>query len=278
MQYSPKRFVTPENWFTCWLEKPYFQHLDQLFALRKFDTFIDVQTLNSMARKNGLEDIQFVCDHALQNNEATLQTDGLYYEEIIYKTGCVPTRPKNWHDLFNALIWCLFPASKKALNQLHISEIQQHGLHPRTAVRNRVTHFDECGAVLTYRDEAHLEALQNHRWHEAFVEKRSAWQQSTKLFMFGHANYEMLLAPYIGLTGKYIAVAVSDEFYQMPLLAQYQYLDGEVSKLINSGSLFREKKVMKPLPLLGIPGWDADNESPDYYRNQDYFRPLRARG
>lgn len=277
MQYSPKRFVTPENWFTSWLEKPYFKHLAQLFRMQQQSGFVDVATLNAWAAASGLSGMRFVCDAALQKKETALQTDGLYYEEIIHQTGCVPTRPDSWHDLFNALIWCLFPASKKALNQLHISEIQQHGLHPRTAVRNRVTHFDECGAVLTYCDKTHLQALQNHQWHEAFVEQRQKWQASTQLFMFGHANYEMLLAPYIGLTGKYIAIAVTDDFYAMPLEEQYQYLDKELCKLIHKGALFREKKMMKPLPLLGIPGWDPNNDSPEYYDNQDYFRPLRTR-
>ena len=29
------------------------------------------------------------------------------------------------------------------------------------------------------------------------------------------------------------------------------------------------------VPILGIPGWCADNESEDYYDDTDYFRPGR---
>jgi hypothetical protein len=31
------------------------------------------------------------------------------------------------------------------------------------------------------------------------------------------------------------------------------------------------------VPLLGVPGWSADNESESYYDNTAYFRPGRQR-
>ncbi|BDX07458.1 DUF3025 domain-containing protein [Planctobacterium marinum] len=275
MQHSPKRFKTPENWYTDWLSQPYFVHVKTLFDLYGFGDFPTTKYLNQWIQERGITDIEFVCDEAIQGGQYAEQTAGLYYEEIIARCNFVPTRKNNWHDLFNALIWLLFPKSKKALNQLHMAEIKEHGLNPRTAVRNRVTHFDECGAVLVFADEAHLEALQGHRWVEAFVDCKNLWQQNTQLFMFGHANYEMLLDPYLGLTGKYVAIKVEPEFYQLPLLQQYAWLDDKLLELIEQGALFEQKAVLKPLPLLGIPGWDAANEDPEYYANQDYFRPLR---
>ena len=275
MQHSPKRFKTPENWFVDWLSRPYFSHLKTLFELQECNDFPDIAVLNQWAQERTISEVQFVCDDAIQAGDYAAQTEGLYYEEIIARCNFIPTRKNNWHDLFNALIWLLFPKSKKALNQLHMAEISEYGLNPRTAVRNRVTHFDECGGVLIFTDDTHLKALQEHRWVEAFVEGKLFWQQSTQLFMFGHANYEMLLDPYLGLTGKYVAIQVASSFYQLSIEQQYAWLDDTLLERIEQGQLFAQKGALKPLPLLGIPGWDAANEDPAYYANREYFRPLR---
>ena len=41
------------------------------------------------------------------------------YEPRCYLTGEVQTRPENWHDLFNALVWLTFPKAKAAINARH---------------------------------------------------------------------------------------------------------------------------------------------------------------
>ena len=41
------------------------------------------------------------------------------YEVRIFETGEVQTRPDNWHDLFNALVWLAFPKTKAVLNRHH---------------------------------------------------------------------------------------------------------------------------------------------------------------
>jgi hypothetical protein len=42
--------------------------------------------------------------------------DGLVYECRIWETGEVETRPDNWHDFFNALVWLSFPQTKIAVS------------------------------------------------------------------------------------------------------------------------------------------------------------------
>jgi hypothetical protein len=37
------------------------------------------------------------------------------YARRIVDTGCVPTRPGNWHDFLNALVWAAFPRAKRTL-------------------------------------------------------------------------------------------------------------------------------------------------------------------
>ncbi len=196
-----------------------------------------------------------------------------YYEQIVFQEHKVPTRCDNWHDFFNALIWMLFPQSKQALNRLHIDDISQHGLSPRTRRRNHITHFDECGVILAYEDEQDIQALAEHQWQDSFIAQRPRWGQQIDAFCFGHANLEMLLNPFTGLTGKWLGVKVEATFWQMSLAQQYAYLDKAfVTQHVQAGS-FNLPKPLKPLPLLGIPGWWPQNQDPDFYTNTDYFRP-----
>lgn len=268
MSQESRRFKTPQNWNLDFTQKPFFSDLAQLMRFDAYTDFPDVTVLNKLVDPQ--HEYQFVDDDISQ----ALNPDGLHYEQFIHQKQLIPTRKDNWHDLFNAAIWLLFPNTKRLLNLIHIEEIDAFGLNPRTPLRNKVTHFDECGGVLLYEDPDHLEALQLHEWKDAFVEKRKLWGTSTRLIIFGHANYEMLLAPYIGLTGKYLPIRVDASFGHMPLVEQYQWLDGKLPQMITEQSLFAKRKALKPIPLLGIPGWWRANETLTFYQDQDYFRPL----
>ena len=240
--------------------------------LEHFSDFPSVECLNQLAREKGVDKYQLVADPLVQE----LVGEELYYEEIIYQRGIIPTRENNWHDLFNAAIWMLFPKSKTRLNEIHIEEIQQHGLNPRTPIRNRVTHFDECGGILTYVDDEHLAQLQQHEWRQAFMDRSGAWQKETAFFIFGHANYEMLLVPFLGLTAKYLAFKVRPDFYQSTLEEQYWFLDQLLTEHLTDSQIFAKRGSLKPLPVLGIPGWWHGEQDQQFYGNRDYFRPLRS--
>ena len=49
------------------------------------------------------------------------------YEERVYNSGQVGTRPLNWHDLFNALVWARWPRLKCTINTLHHREMPPAG-------------------------------------------------------------------------------------------------------------------------------------------------------
>lgn len=237
--------------------------------------------------------------------------DERYYETIISEDGVVPTREHSWHDLFNALIWLQFPKTKSLLNALHISDINAHGVNPRTARRNRITHFDECGVVLaieapdsaalnklkrtaTLADsysgatgkamqgapcdsdtlETFLAELASHQWERVFVEKRTLWHTQVSPFIFGHANLEMMLNPFIGLTGKWLAVSVPQGFSRLDKWQQRLVLDDAMTARINALNYFESTPLLKPLPLLGVPLWHGQQDEV-FYQNKDYFRPLR---
>ncbi|OFC72246.1 hypothetical protein BFC18_04060 [Alteromonas confluentis] len=205
--------------------------------------------------------------------------DGRYYEEIIFQDNVLPTRESNWHDFFNALIWMQFPRTKGLLNRMHVEDIAAHGVHPRTASRNRITHFDECGVVLAVPERLQpqgrelLYALAHHNWIEIMLEKRANWGDVLYPFIFGHANLEMLLEPFIGLTGKWLAVTVPDDFNQMSFQQQCHAVDTALFQRFTKTDVFSVKGHLHPLPLLGVPGWYSP-QNLTFYQNTDYFRPL----
>ena len=203
-----------------------------------------------------------------------------YYEEIIASDNCVPTRENSWHDLFNALIWIQFPHTKALLNKLHMQDIALYGAHPRTERRNRITHFDECGVVLALEEgDANksnmlLNALAQHQWKNCFITHRPAWGSHITPFIFGHANLEMMLSPFIGLTGKWLAVSVPKGFSDMNQWQQRQEVDKSLVKRITELDAFNQSPLLKPIPLLGVPGWYEEQDE-NFYNNSEYFRPLR---
>lgn len=248
------------------------QDMQELFSLADLADWPNADGLNvlkdmGLARDRPIP--RFVCQNALP-------PAATYYEQIIFQQGIIPTRAQSWHDLFNGLMWLQFPRTKTLLNQLHVTDIEQFGLSPRTHRRNNLTHFDECGVVLACSDPALLELLKNHQWHEIFVEHRARWGRDIYPYIFGHANYESLLKPFIGLTGKWLAVEVEKDFGEQCLGEQSEKIDSLLVAKIAQEDTFAEPRPLLPLPLLGIPGWWNANQDDKFYSNTDYFRPKRS--
>ena len=272
------RFTAPACWErNIWQDNPIFAELSLLFPLLSCTDFPRVAELD-----NWRQQFRPALQVSFVDNDQ-LAADGRYYEAFIFHRLQVPTRFPNWHDLFGALIWCLFPETKKALNQLHMREIAVHGTSVRTALRNKLTLLDECGVLILYRaDQANLvHALRQHQWHEAFVMHRHCWQgqsatPSIAAMMFGHANYEMATRPFIGLTGKMLALEVTDEFFGLSLRQRIDFIDTALSEKIANQAILFDPLQLTPLPLLGVPGWYAANAQPEFYQNSGYFRPKRT--
>ncbi|BCB26927.1 hypothetical protein SKTS_18130 [Sulfurimicrobium lacus] len=200
------------------------------------------------------------------------------YEARIYLSGEVQTRTENWHDLFNALVWLAFPETKTAINALHFSAISQSASAEagnRGKTQDVLTLFDESGVVVLYADDEQADLLREHRWTELFWERRQAVTERMKFVIFGHSLYEKALKPYVGFTGKGLMLRVGSSLAAFPG-EQAQELD----QLIASGLAERVNDALCPVPLLGVPGWWPDNETPAFYQNTEYFRakkPERVR-
>jgi hypothetical protein len=94
-------------------------------------------------------------------------------------------------------------------------------------------------------------------------------------FIFGHGLYEKALQPYVGMTGQGLLVPVEQAFFAWPQEQQLAHLDGLLADYLNEPQHCRNTRELCPVPLLGVPGWAADNEAAAYYDNSDYFRPGR---
>jgi len=186
------------------------------------------------AQASGLDLPRFVPQAELPEGQA--------YEAFIFDTGRVPTRD-NLHDFFNGLIWLHHPVLKRRLNALQAAEITAQGVgSQRGPVRDALTLFDENAALLQ-APEPLLAALQQRDWQRLFIKLRPLWAQA-RLQLFGHALLEKLTQP------------------RKPITAHVWIDDGARPAL----------KPFAPLPVLGVPGWWAENEAAGFYADASVFR------
>lgn len=220
-------------------------------------------------------DYCFVC-------QSRLEDDIRYYEQIIFEDHSIPTRANSWHDFFNALIWSKYPQSKQYCNQLHIDEIEQGGLHPRTKIRNNITLFDECGIIVLTSCSSVKRYFEQQDWLALFCSESSKpnsshqapiWFENTFPFIFGHAIYEMMLQPFIGLTAKALVLEV--DAVTLKSLQNEHSRDKFLREYLKNENIFSHKKPFFPLPVLGIPGWHLAAQDREFYSNTQYFMPKR---
>ena len=199
------------------------------------------------------EHVKFVSQSALPFDRA--------YEQFIFDTATVPTRD-NLHDFFNGLCWLTFPQTKKKLNQLQAAQLAIDGVQQtRGAVRDALTLFDENAAFLI-APQPLWDALIAKDWKKLFVELRPVWPEA-QLVLFGHALLEKLVFPRKAITAHiYIA---------QPAIHSIADLDAWIAKDITAEKL--AGKPFAPLPVLGVPGWWAENEKLSFYEDILVFRP-----
>jgi hypothetical protein len=187
---------------------------------------------------------------------------GQAYEAHIFQTGTVPTRD-NLHDFFNGLVWLAFPETKRRLNELQAAEIARTGIaSTRGPLRDALTLFDENGAVLD-APAVLWKALAARDWHALFVTQRALWSEA-RLLVFGHALLEKLTTPRKAITAH---VLLPPPHADGPAA----FDDRALARSLDPQNLARKPFV--PLPVLGVPGWWADNASALFYDDPKVFRP-----
>lgn len=257
MQWHHKIDAAADYW------RDYLPYLENLSA----DTFPDCKQLNSLLPSNvqtaGGATVRFICstEHA--------QGD---YEKRVYTSGLVSTRSGSWHDLFNALVWLRFPRIKSALNALHFrAQSEQRG---RGRLRDALTLFDECGAILVSNRKNLLAAVAQRQWQEAFQTQAGSWHTDMALVTFGHAMLEKYLAPYKSMTANTLLIQVDTNITDIPRDKLLTMLDSALAEKLLHQKVLEHPGGLSPLPLAGVPGCAfAEPQTDRFYADPGVFRP-----
>src|SRR5712691_8119846 len=257
------------------LDAPIFTALTPLLGRLPRDRLPRHDELNALTVPEGVSGggapIRFV-PPAAPSREFSAQ-----YEVRIFETGEVQTRPDDWHDLFNALVWLAFPRTKAVLNRHHCEEIRaRRGERLRGTARDVLTLFDEGGIVVAAAAPELPALLREFRWKELFWRRRAEVLRSMRFYVFGHAIYEKALEPYKGVTAKALIVGAAPGLLEAPLAPQLAELDARAADYFSGTQALASTRNLSPLPILGIPGWEPANASEEYYDDPSQFRPRRS--
>jgi hypothetical protein len=261
------------------LQSPLFAPLHPVLAHLIHAEFPGITDWNNLLLAQGKD----ICVHSGPALRFVPQEQGRQgfesqYEPRCYLSGEVQTRENNWHDLFNALVWLSFPKAKAAINARHyhaLMHVAEATGSQRGKVRDMATLLDESGVIVVCASAELAELLCTFQWKELFWRHREQVCNEMGFYMFGHGLYEKALSPYVGMTGQGLLLHVAVEFFSWSLQAQLCYLDDRVAAYLNNPAHCVSTQELHPVPLLGVPGWSAENNHAEYYDNTGYFRPCR---
>lgn len=200
----------------------------------------------------------------------------LSYEARIFLRGELQVRPNDWHDLLNLMVWLAFPRAKAALNARHHAAYLKRaptGATNRGPVEDALTLFDEGGVLVAATSPDLIGLLHAFKWKELFWRRRREVVESMRFLLFGHALYEKALRPFAGITGRGIFFDIDESFLRMSPAAQLAELDGRLADHIAASDRLTAPKDLLIVPILGVPGWCAENEIESYYDDSQHFRP-----
>lgn len=256
---------------SCWkpqidLDAPCWENFRSYLELLPGDVFPHTDALNELLPP-GTSSHHGAAIRFVPANELP----GVDYERHIYLTGQVATRQNNWHDLFNALVWCRLPRLKAAMNSLHFQHLDRARDGGRGGVRDALTLLDESGVLVYGPDGDALDALASQDWDAVFLKHRQCWGTKLRVLICGHAVLEKFLQPYKSITAHALLLRTPGP---VPVEQLDQYLGASLSRK----GWVDSPVYLSPLPLLGLPGWWAAGcQDRDFYRDRGVFRPPRTR-
>jgi hypothetical protein len=130
-----------------------------------------------------------------RRREGCVDVRSLYDARIVLE-GVVPTRPRCWHDLMNALVWGTFPDAKRSLHTRQHRAIAERvpagarGLPPRTPELDALALVDEGGVIVLAADPDRTARALSARSRGALASLLGSGEAN--LLVFGHAIYESL--------------------------------------------------------------------------------------
>ncbi len=196
------------------------------------------------------------------------------YEERIVARDEIVTRPHNWHDFFNALVWMRFPQTKRRLAELHVCGMRSPTSDGRRGpIRDAATQFDESGIVVAASDAGLLDLLVQRQWKALFWTRRHEVRQRMCFAVFGHGLYDALRTPFYRICGRAATIVVPQACIEAPVEQLCAHVDPVLGERFAQRTWYPRPKALLALPLLGIPGVCVENEDPAYYDDTVQFRP-----
>ncbi len=196
------------------------------------------------------------------------------FERRVVEQNELIVRPNSLHDLLNVLVWLAFPKTKRAISEAHVTLGVNANGKTRPRRRDVLTLFDESGIIVLSENDALPVMNQQHQWCELFVTHRTTFTQQARPILFGHGAMEQLgkQLPQVhrGLTVKAL-------WFPLPVSSSLAQIDDYLATRVVSGESLGEQERSIPMPVLGLPGWFAENESPDCYDDESVFRPKRSK-
>ena len=246
--------------------RPLFEPLRALMQALPGPGPSPLAALNALASRVAVDAVRFVAP----------DDSVLGYEERIVRSDQVVTRPDNWHDFFNALVWMRFPRTKRCLAALHAAGMRTTRADGRRGpVRDAATQFDESGIVVVASDSTLLDLLAARRWKELFWGRRDEVKQHMRFLVFGHGLYDALRAPFYRICGRAALITLPQNCLEDSVGSLCGCVDAILAGRF-ADSAYPRPKALLALPLLGIPGMCADNERAEYYDDAVQFRPPPA--
>jgi hypothetical protein len=127
-----------------------------------------------------------------RSKERARARDALY-DAVIVRERAVPTRPRMWHDLLNALVWATFPRAKLALHERQHRAIEAWIPPGATRLPNARTRELDMLALI---DEGGVLSLE-------------APSGASATIVFGHALYEGLVLDNRAMIARSVVLAVA---------------------------------------------------------------------
>ncbi|RYZ06039.1 MAG: DUF3025 domain-containing protein [Myxococcales bacterium] len=255
-----------------WLARAPFRELHPRLrsALEQLDRWPAPESYDELVRLvpqgPGVELPRFVT----QSRDQLTRVGG--YEQHVARLRSVPTRPSNWHDFFNMVVWAHFPKLRWALNALHVDPDvgPKDPRNGRAPAQNLAATFDESGLLVVSTSEELLADLRELRFKRFFWERRAELGKTTRFWHVGHGTLESLLAAHPGLAAKALllhvpALPTAPEGWDT---LRFQ-LDERAADQVSQWRTTRA--VLDPVPVLGIPGY-CDNEAAEFYDDAQHFR------
>jgi len=247
---------------------PAFAGLASLFARLDEHGFPDLAALNRLAAtlaprpiSAGGAPIRFVAASGRQR--------ALDYERRVFERGEVATRSHDWHDVFNALSWLVFPRTKAALNAGHCAAADGHGR--RGPQRDALTLLDESGILVACADMELLALWRAHEWRSAFWDRRATLQQTLHASVIGHGLLVKLLSPFRAITAKALVIGTTT-VTETETGTSTPMLDAAAAGALIAAGESLAPSALLPLPVAALPGWDCEDMGARLFDDTSVFR------